>query len=147
VLWAAQGSLAIGQLSEDVVSELQGRLGGVEAAVSRAAERDGGLVERRIEELYDAAFTAKGKLREGKDAPRLVQLRRELESAETREREALDAQARYEDSVRRLQDFRALRDQAGRDADAGREAFSRAQSALAGTGPTPPGSLRGRHAA
>jgi len=128
VLWAAQGSLAIGQLSEDVVSELQGRLGGVEAAVSRAAERDGGLVERRIEELYDAAFTAKGKLREGKDAPRLVQLRRELESAETRERETLDAQARYEDSVRRLQDFRALRDQAGRDADAGREAFSRAQA-------------------
>ncbi len=110
VLWAPQGALRLEQLSGDLVADFRSILGD---------ELSGGAgpIEQEIERRYLRHFTLKGKLKSGKDAPRLVQLKGELEPATRELQEARAAHSAFEEAARRVEDLRARRQQARREAD------------------------------
>jgi DNA repair exonuclease SbcCD ATPase subunit len=111
VLWAPQGSLAIGQLSSDVVSDVRNMLS---AQVSGAGT---GPVEKRIEEHYLQFFSAKGKLKTGKEAPLLTRLKDQLAQATEVRQKAHASYLAFEDASRRVEELQARRAQARHDAD------------------------------
>ena len=122
VLWAPQGTLSIGPISGDVVAAIHAMLG------AQVSGGETGLIERRIEARYLQYFTAKGKLKTGKEAPALVQLReRAAAAAETLQR-AREQYAAYADAARRVEELRARRAQARRDADEITRALQSAQA-------------------
>jgi DNA repair exonuclease SbcCD ATPase subunit len=127
VLWAVQRGGGLGELSADVVSQMQARLTGNGAS----PERESGPIERAIEELYASIYTQKGELKRGKDAPAIVRLRAELESARAAERQALDEQERFEEAVRGFEDLKARRAQAARDVTELRATLERARNEAA----------------
>ena len=112
VLWAPQGNLALAGLSSDVIANIRASLG---AQVSGAGS---GPMEERIEEAYSRFFTPGGKLRTGKDAPPVVRVRDALDVAVAAHREAVAKYQAFEEASRRVEDLRARRAQARRDAEA-----------------------------
>lgn len=106
VLWAPQGSLAMGPLTGDVVSDIQSMLS------AQVADGGTGPVEKRIEERYFQLFSAKGKLKTGKDAPPLVRLREEIEKALAARQKAYDLYVAFEKTSQRVEELRARRTQA-----------------------------------
>ena len=111
ILWAPQGSLAIGQLTSDVVSDVRNMLS---AQVSGAGT---GSVEKRIEEHYLKFFSAKGKLKTGKEAPPLTRLREQLAEAVEARQEAHDRYTAFEEASRRVEELQARRAQARHHGD------------------------------
>ena len=111
ILWAPQGSLAIGPLSGDVVSNISSMLS---AQVSASGT---GPLEKRIEELYLQFFSAKGKLKTGKDAPLVTRLKEQLEQANVARQTAQNLYLAFEEASRRVEELQARRAQARHDAD------------------------------
>ena len=112
VLWAPQGDLALGKLSGDLVADIRTALG------VQVSGPGSGPLEERIETAYLRFFTTGGQYRRGKDAPAVVRLRQSLQAALEAQRTAGEQQRIFEDAVRRVEDLRARRAQARRDADA-----------------------------
>lgn len=112
VLWAPQGDLAIDKLSGDLVADIRTALG------VQVAGPGSGPLEERIEASYLRFFTAGGQYRRGKDAPTVVRLRESLQVAVEAQRVAREQQRAFEEAARRVEDLRARRAQARRDADA-----------------------------
>lgn len=110
ILWAPQGNLALSKLSGDVMADIRASLG------TQVAGPGVGPLEERIEEAYLQSYTPGGKLKTGKDAPALIQLRERLKSAIEKHRAALEAQQHYEEAARRVEEYRALRAQARHNA-------------------------------
>lgn len=112
VLWAPQGDLSLGKLSGDVVADIRTALG------VQVSGPGSGLLEARIEAAYLRFFTAGGQYKRGKDAPTVVRLRESLQTAIEAQRTAGEQQRGFEDAARRVEDLRARRAQARRDAEA-----------------------------
>ncbi len=106
ILWAPQGDLSFAKLTGDVVEDIKNFLG---AEISGAGT---GLVEKKIEQKYLKYFTPTGKLRTGKDAPRLTSLKRQLDDAQQRLAGAKELQLKYEELVQKVEELRARRSQA-----------------------------------
>ena len=105
-LWAPQGSLAIGTLSNDVVSDIREILG-AHLAAGGSSE-----VEKEINRRYDKYFTGnKGNLKKGKDAPPSVGFKEKLKKAE---QDFLDAKQSHEDFQRTSADVEAFRAQSAK---------------------------------
>lgn len=112
VLWAPQGDLALGKLSGDLVADIRTALG------VQVSGPGSGPLEQRIETAYLRFFTTGDKYRRGKDAPAVVRLRESLQAALEAQRAAGEQQRIFEEAARRVEDLRARRAQARRDADA-----------------------------
>ncbi len=121
VLWAPQGTLALAGLSGDVVADIRASLG------VQVSGPGSGPLEDRIEEAYGRIFTPGGKLRTGKDAPPLVRLKENLQAAMEARGAALAQQQAYEEAARKVEDLRAQRAQARRDAEAITKALAEAR--------------------
>lgn len=121
VLWAPQGELGFGDLSGDVLADIRSCLG---AQVSGPGASP---IETRIEESYSRIFTAGGKLRSGKDAPRIVMLKDGLNPAIDRQSEAVRRQQAFAEASRRVEDLRAGRVQARYDAETVSKALKEAR--------------------
>ena len=124
ILWAPQGNLVLAQLSGDLVADIRSMLS-LQIGVGT------GPLEARIEARYTEFFTAKGKLKTGKDAPHLSRLQEQLEVAIETRRKAQDLYLTYEETVRRVEDFRARRAQAAHDAAEINNAIRRAEDRVA----------------
>lgn len=122
ILWAPQGNLALSKLSGDVIADIRASLN------IQVAGPGVGPLEERIEEVYLQSYTPGGKLKTGKDAPALIQFRERLESVIEKHRAALEAQQRYEEGAHRVEEYRALRVQARRNAEAYQKASKEARS-------------------
>ena len=112
VLWAPQGNLSIHNLSGDIISDIRSSLG------VQVSGTGGGPIEKRIEEIYLTIFTPGGRLRSGKDAPRISRIKGNLETSYERRATALSQQQAFDEAVRRVEDLRARRVQIRRDLDA-----------------------------
>lgn len=121
ILWAPQGNLALSRLSGDIVADIRTSLG------VQVAGPGTGPLEERIKEEYLRSFTPGGKLRTGKDATTIVRLRDKLEAAKEKQRIALEQQQAFEEASRKVEDLRARRAQARRDAEAFTKALSEAR--------------------
>lgn len=128
VLWAPQGNLALSNLSGELVADIRASLGAQVSgpAIGPLKER----IEERIEATYLQYFTPGGKLKAGREAPAVVQLRENLELAFEKKKVALERQQRFEEATRRVEDFRVRRDQARRDVEAFTKALKEARSQL-----------------
>jgi len=111
VLWAPQGSLPLAALSGDLVTDIRTTLS------AQVSAREGGPLEKRIEKRYLELFTPKGKLKTGKDAPRLSRLREALAEAAERRRQAYDLCVAFEEASRKVEELQARRAQARHTAD------------------------------
>ena len=111
VLLAPQGGLEVPELSGDLVEDIQGALG---AQVSGPGM---GRLEQAIEAAYLQYFTPTGKLRAGKDGPRVVELKGRLQEREEEQRAILQDLEIFDQVSRRVEDLRAERAQAKRDAE------------------------------
>ena len=109
VLWAPQGELALKQLSGDLVADIRSSLGVQISGVGT------GPVEEQIEKLYLQFFTPGGRLKAGKDAPRIVDLEERLREAKERNQILLEQQQAFEEATRRVEELRAKRAQVWRD--------------------------------
>ena len=112
VLWAPQGDLSFGKLSGDLVADIRTAL---DVQVSGPGS---GALEERIDAAYLRFFTSGGRYKRGKDAPALARLHESLPAAVEAQRTAAEQQRVFEDAARRVEDFRARRAQARRDAEA-----------------------------
>ncbi|OGO09280.1 MAG: hypothetical protein A2Y61_05940 [Chloroflexi bacterium RBG_13_60_13] len=112
VLWTTQGDLALEGLSGDLVADISSSLR------RQVAEPSAGPIERKMEEAYLRIYTPGGKYKTGRDAPPVVQLGHKLETARPERAAAVARQREYEDAARRVEDLRATRIQARRDAEA-----------------------------
>jgi len=121
ILWVPQGRLEVAGLSGDLVLDIRSYLGA--HVPGTAATR----LETRIQELYAQFFTSQGKLRSGREAPPLVSLREKHAAAQEQERNALAVLEDFEASARRVEDLRAQRAQARRDAEAVSQALAEAR--------------------
>ncbi len=106
VLWAPQGNLALGKLSGDLLADIRASLG------TQVSGPSAGLVENRIKDIYLQIFTAGGKLKTGKEAPAIGNLRKKLEEAKRKHNTALSEHQQFEEAARRVEDLRARRNQA-----------------------------------
>jgi len=122
VLWAPQGNLAISSLTGDVVSDIRSMLS------AQAASGSTGSVEKRIEERYLQLFSAKGKLKAGKDAPPLTRLKDRLEEAIAARQKAYDLYVAFEKASRRVEELRTRRMQARYNADETMKALRNARA-------------------
>jgi len=111
VLLVPQGELEVPELSGNLVEDIQESLG-----VQVSGPGMGGL-EERIEAAYLRLFTPGGKLKTGKDAPRLVELQDQLHQLEEEQRGILEDLEGFEQVSRRVEDLRSERAQAKRDAE------------------------------
>ncbi len=111
VLWAPQGTLVLGKLSGDLVVDIRTAL---DAQVSGPGS---GPLEERIEAAYLRFFTTGGRYIRGKDAPAVARLHESLPAAIQAQRAAEEQQRVFEDAARRVEDLRARRAQARRDAE------------------------------
>ena len=106
VLWAPQGDLPYEEFSGDLLADIRTSLG------VQVAGPETGPIEELIQGLYDEFYTSKGKLRSGKQAPEVVRLSKDLEDAVIKRKEALEAQREFEETARRVEDYRGKRVQA-----------------------------------
>ena len=112
VLWAPQGDPSFGKLSGDLVADIRTAL---DVQVSGPGSE---ALEERIDAAYLRFFTSGGQYKRGKDAPALARLRESLPAAIEAQRTAAEQQRLFEDAARRVEDLRARRAQARRDAEA-----------------------------
>ena len=112
VLWAPQGDLSFGKLSGDLVVDIRTAL---DVQVSGPGN---GVLEERIDAAYLRMFTPGGQYKRGKNAPALARLHESLPAVIEAQRTAAEQQLVFEDAVRRVEDLRARRAQARRNADA-----------------------------
>ena len=112
VLWAPQGDLSFGKLSGDLVADIRTAL---DVQVSGPGSE---ALEERIDAAYLRFFTPGGQYKRGKDAPALARLHESLPVAIEAQRTAAEQQRVFEEAARRVEDFRARRAQARRDAEA-----------------------------
>ena len=124
VLWAPQGSLMLAALSGDLVTDIRTMLS------AQVSGREGGPLEKRIEERYLELFTPKGKVKTGKDAPRLAGLHQALAEAVEERRRARELSVAFEESSRRVDDLQARRTQARRTTEETERAFREARTVL-----------------
>lgn len=103
VLWVPQGNPALDELSGNLVSAIQESLG-----IQVSAP---GPLEKKIEEQYLSIFTPTGNLRKGKDAPKVVDLHKDLEKALEEKQNIFSLLEAFENTSRRVEDLRARRDQ------------------------------------
>lgn len=103
ILWAPQGNLALTALSDDLVTNVRTMLS------AQVSGEESGPIEREIERRYLEFFSPSGKLRAGKDAPRLVGLEKALEEARAALQDARRLYQDFEDTSRRVEDLRARR--------------------------------------
>ncbi|MBW1982661.1 MAG: AAA family ATPase [Deltaproteobacteria bacterium] len=122
ILWAPQGDLSYTRLSGDLLADIRTSLG------AQVTGPGVGPVEKRIEEAYLQFFTPSGRIRSGKDAPRLSALKKQLEDALERRAAAISQQQAYEEAVRRVEDLRARQAQAKHDAEVINKALEEARS-------------------
>jgi len=112
VLLVPQGELAVPELSGNLVEDIQESLG---VQVSGPGM---GRLEEGIEASYLRFFTPTGKLKTGKDAPKVVELKDRIQELEGEQRRILEELEVFDQVSRRVQDLRAERAQAKRDAEA-----------------------------
>ncbi|PIV21321.1 MAG: hypothetical protein COS40_07985, partial [Deltaproteobacteria bacterium CG03_land_8_20_14_0_80_45_14] len=93
-----------------------------------AASGSTGPVEKRIEERYLQVFSAKGKLKAGKDAPPLTRLKDRLEEAIAARQKAYDLYVAFEKASRRVEELRTRRTQARYNADETMKALRNARA-------------------
>ena len=120
ILWAPQGNLVLTRLSGDLVADIRSML-------SLQIGAGAGPLEAKIEARYLEFFAPKGKLKTGKDAPYLSRLQEQLKEAAEVRRKAQELYLAYEETVRRVEDFRARRAQAGHDAEEINKTIKRAE--------------------
>ncbi|MEW6664970.1 MAG: AAA family ATPase [Thermodesulfobacteriota bacterium] len=101
VLWAPQGNLVLMALSEDLVTNVRSMLS------AQVSGEGTGAIEQKIEERYLAFYTPTGKIRAGREAPRLVQLERELEKAREELNKAKSLYQNFEEISRRVEELRS----------------------------------------
>ena len=111
VLWAPQGDLVLSALSDDLVTNVRSMLS------AQVSGEGTGPIEKRIEDRYLEFYSPTGRLRGGRDAPRLVRLERELEEARAALREAQSLYQDFDDASRLVEDLRARRVQSRHDAE------------------------------
>jgi len=121
VLWAPQGNLAVSKLSGDLVTDIRTALG------AQLAGPGSEPLEQGIEAAYLRFYTATGQLKRGKDAAPAVRLRDDLEPARAALTAAREHQQLFEETARRVEDLRARRLQARRDAEAFTKALGNAR--------------------
>ncbi|MBW1659473.1 MAG: AAA family ATPase [Deltaproteobacteria bacterium] len=126
ILWAPQGDLSYTQLTGDVIEDIQSFL---DVQVTSGSDEG---IEKRIEELYHRYFTPGGKLKSGKDAPKLVSLIQQLEGAEERYKKAVEEQAQYEDLIKKVEELRAKRSQYKQNAEEANKALETARLKVEG---------------
>jgi hypothetical protein len=124
VLWAAQGSLLLSPLSGDLVTDIRTTLS------VQVSGKESGPLEQRIEERYLELFTPKGKLKTGKDAPRLSRLREALAEAAEGRRKAYDLCMGFEEASRKVEELQARRAQARHTAEETAKALREARTDL-----------------
>ena len=100
-LWAPQGSLALGSLSSDVLSDIRGVLS------AHLAAGGSSKVEKEIDRLYEQFFTGKGKLKKGKDAPESFRLQEKLIVARNELGLAQERYASFQRTSDEVEKFRA----------------------------------------
>lgn len=122
VLWAPQGNLAVSKLSGDLVTDIRTALG------AQMAGPGSEPLEQGIEAAYLRFYTGTGQLKRGKDAAPAVRLRADLEPARAALSAAREHQHLFEETARRVEDLRARRLQAKRDADALTKALGEART-------------------
>lgn len=110
VLWAPQGSLVLKDFSRDLVDSIRASLG------LQISGGGAGPVEQKLDELYGRYFTPTGRPRMGRDASPLVTLGEKLTSAIKARDDALRQQQAFDEAARRVEELRARRIQAKRDA-------------------------------
>jgi DNA repair exonuclease SbcCD ATPase subunit len=111
VFLVPQGDFEVPELSGNLVEDIQASLG---AQVSGPGT---GRLEERIEAAYLRFFTPTGKLKAGKDAPQLVQIKDRLLELEAEQHRILEMLEIFEAASRRVEDLRAERAQAKRTAE------------------------------
>jgi DNA repair exonuclease SbcCD ATPase subunit len=121
VLLVPQGELAVPELSGNLVTDIQQSLG------AQVCGPGTGPLEQRIEALYLSFFTPTGKIKAGKEAPAIVEMRSRLEEIEGKRRSLLDLLDGFERLSRRVEDLRAGRAQAKRDAEGLEEELRKAR--------------------
>ena len=126
ILWAPQGDLSYTQLTGDVIEDIQSFL---DVQVTSGSDEG---IEKKIEELYHRYFTPGGKLKSGKDAPRLVSLIRQLEGVEERYKKAVEEQDQYESLIKKVEELRAKRGQYKRNAEEAEKALEKARLKVEG---------------
>ena len=111
VLLVPQGELEVPELSGNLVEDIQESLG-----VQVSGPGMSGL-EEKIEASFLRFFTKGGKLKTGKDAPKVVELGDRLQELEKEQRRILEDLEVFEQVSRRVEDLRSERAQAKRDAE------------------------------
>lgn len=101
VLWAPQGELQLRDLSGDLVADIRAVLG------AQLCDRISGPIEQKIVEVYDRYFTPQGKVKSGKAAPPIIDVRERLQQAQHRYREALSLHQRCEETSRQVEELGA----------------------------------------
>ncbi|MGC8605655.1 MAG: AAA family ATPase, partial [Desulfomonilaceae bacterium] len=104
-LWVPQGELALGSLSNDVLSDIRGVLS------AHLGSGGSSKVEKEINRLYDQYFTSTGKLKKGKDAPPSVGFKEQLNKAE---QDFVSAEQSYEDFQRTSADVETFQAQSAK---------------------------------
>lgn len=97
MLWATQGDLALEKLAEPARVSLQESLG------RQMTSHEALGLERRLADAYGRAFTAGGKLKTGKDGPRLRHDQQQLDEWMRRRDEYRQKLERYEHAAQRIQ--------------------------------------------
>ena len=108
VLWAPQGSLALANLSGDLVADIHSMLS------TQVAGAGTGPIEKKIEERYLEFFTPTGK---AKAASSLTRAKERLDDAAEDYRKANDLYLAFEKASRKVEDLQACRAQARQTAD------------------------------
>lgn len=122
ILWAPQGNLALGELSENLVDRVRLSLG------MQLSTPESSALERQIKALYETIYTPKGKLKTGRDASPMVRVKEELREIESRLQEAKAKYQRYEVASRKVEELRMVRDQAEREAQELRKTLDSARA-------------------
>ncbi len=123
VLLVPQGGFEVPELSGNLVQDIQTSLG---AQLSGPAGGMGRL-EEKIEAAYLRFFTPTGKLKTGKEAPGVAELKDRLRELEAERHRLLEDLEVFENASRRVEDLRAERAQAKRDAEDLEQALAKAR--------------------
>jgi DNA repair exonuclease SbcCD ATPase subunit len=101
-LWAPQGSLALGSLSSDVLSDIRGVLS------AHLAAGGSSKVEKEIDTRYRLYFTSTGNLKKGKDAPESFRLQEKLIVARNELGLAQERYASFQQTSNEVEKLRSL---------------------------------------
>jgi len=112
VLWAPQGALEFSDLSSGLVARIRDSLG------TQIVGPGASPLEDKIEEVFASIFTTKGRLKTGKQAPRIVAIEKEFDDARDRFEEARASLVEFEEASRRVEDLKLERNQAKEDQEA-----------------------------